>query len=163
MPQLTVDVKAVKNNRTETIELLIQQVKNNQRQDAIFTTQKSSEIQNITDVANWILSQQSPQTEPEHGINKRLIIQFHTEQPSPEVKVENLNANRILDSVESVPLPEIQAKNQFNQLPVFSNGLPGINSYIDENVTNLATAKQAIAEIAKACFYLQIQLNNGGN
>jgi hypothetical protein len=161
MPQLTVDVKANKNLNSRTVSLFIQQVKNNQRQNAITTEQHLENMNTVLQVAEWILQQTPPQTEPEHEINRRLTINFHTEQAEDEDgKPITI---KVLDSVDSQPLPENKAKNQFNMLPVFSDSLNGIDNWIDASIVDLPTAKQALAQLAKACFYLQVQLNNGSD
>lgn len=161
MPQITVDVKAIKNTRTNTVNILVQQVKNNQRQNAIVTTQHLSEIGNATQLAEWILQQTPPSTEPDHEINRRLIIDFHTEQVEDEDG--QFSTIKVLDSIDNQSLPENKAKNEFNQSPIFTNGFSGISDFINSSVTDLPTAKQALTELAKACFYLQVQLNNGGD
>jgi len=161
MPKIKVDINATKNYRTETLHLSIKRITNNQRQDLITTIQHVDSFPDIESVAEWILQQESSQIEPSHDISKRLIIDFHTEEDVDE-DGQPITI-RVLDNVDTQLLPEDKAKNQFGQLPVFGNGLSGIDTWVDETITNLPTAKQAIADIAKACFFLQVQLNGGGN
>lgn len=148
MPQVTIDVEAIRINGLTVIN-----AKSGDR--TIRSTLTNSEITDVNTLAAWLLAQRGSQRATDQNLQKRLSISYHIDQvidPDTGQPVDQT----VIDSVQSQQLPADDGRSQFSALTGWSSWTAAeAESWIETNVTDLASAKNTLKAMAKAIVYLR--------
>jgi hypothetical protein len=111
------------------------------------TTIPSDELQNVNDLAEWVLAQQEGQDHiVDTTLQKRLTIDYH---------IDGSN-QKIIDSVSSESLPSDEGHTNFLALVGWSTWTATeAETWIDSNVVDISSAKTAMKAMAKAIIYFR--------
>lgn len=157
MPTITVNAKSVKRQLDNiTIADVIITLLNNPNK-SIKSVVNFDKINTPYKFANWLMFQDFPPIQSSPEVNRQFTIQFHMETGIDEDG--NEYQYRVVDNVSSQALPIDESQNNLLQLPGMGGTADQAADYVNDNITNLATAKETIANQAKAILYLQQQIN----
>jgi hypothetical protein len=148
MPTVTFDVVV-------TQEGNILEVEATRGSDVVKSRLLTSEVTTLEELAAWVLNQAARTLATDAVLQKRLTVTFHTQQvPDPETG--KLLDTRVIDSVAAEPLPEDEGKTNFRNLPGWATWTGDeAATWIEVNVTNLASAKVALEAMARAIVFLR--------
>lgn len=140
MPQTTVDIR-----ETRISGEIISFKAVSQTGVVIEAEVNLNEFSSYEDFAKWLISQ--PHTKVvENNYRKRLIITFHTE----------VDGTRILDDLIVSNLPEEVSLDEIESIPNWASwNVTQAKDWIETNVTNLATAKEALKQMAEMIILLR--------
>lgn len=123
--------------------------------DVVRSVLLASEITTLDELAAWVINQAAKTRTPDAALQRRLTVTFHIEQvPDPETGLPV--DTRVIDSVSAEPLPEDDGRLNFRSLPGWATWTGDeAAAWIDANVTDLATTKLAMEDMARAIAFLR--------
>jgi len=108
----------------------------------------------LDDIALLMLNTDLPNN-PSQTLQRRFIIEAHKEEDTSPETGEPYQY-WVVDDVQIEPLPQDAAKLDFTNLPGWATwSAQGAGDWIDANVTDLASAKNVLQNMAKAIVYLR--------
>lgn len=144
MPIFTVDAVARRNTDQNTVELLLTY---EGRQVAMTAPMGAT----LEEVATLIMSQEFPPTPPQ-DFQRRIIIEAHRENGTIILP----GAPWIVDDVMVEQLPDERARDDFDSLPGWATWTTDeAAQWIEDNVTDLASARTAMTAMARAIIALR--------
>ena len=150
MPQVIVDVEVTD---TQATKLVLGKVVN--LNQVIRSTIFQGEVSTVNDLAAWLLAQTATVHSTDTDLQKRLTIDYHIETANDPETGQPYDAT-IIDSVASEPLPADDGRSNFQSLPGWATWTANeAESWIESNVTDLASAKIALKAMAKAIIFLR--------
>ena len=148
MPQTTIDVQVTDTGDTK---LITAKIGDQILQSILFP----SEVQTVNDLAEWLLAQTGRDQITDPALQKRLTIDYHIEQTTDPETGDPVDQT-VIDSVQSEPLPQDDGKANFSALPGWATWTANeAETWITDNVTDLASAKIALKAMAKAIIFLR--------
>lgn len=143
MSQTTIDVQA----RTERNLLHILATRGD---ESISSTIQASKIPTVQAAIEWIVAQKMKTTETP-DIQRRVTFTYHAESTPEDGSVI------VVDSIDDVqPLPRDQGKADFENLPGWATWTAqDAVDWIETNVTDLASAKTVLQQMARAIVALR--------
>ena len=147
MPTIIVDVSAIRDG--ELVDLVI-----TRNGEQLTTTLQLTEVNTAEKFAAWLLSQTLEPVQIEPDLQRRFTIDFHPETVTdPDTGEEYIV--RVVDSVTGEPLPDAAAGAEYDSLPIAGMTADEAAAWIDTNVTDLASIKAGMAQLARAVVLLR--------
>jgi len=146
MKQITVNARVLKKDEN----LLYLEVEHG-GQTAVMTVFDDMPIRQV---AALILDQSVPDAPP-LGMQKRFTITYHIETATDPQTGEQYNIN-VVDDVQLEPRQTDKARSNFKAMGQWAtwSALQAVD-YVEQNVTNLATAKAVIERLVEMVVYLR--------
>lgn len=148
MPTVDIDVRAT---ITDDVVIVDARRGNNVLRSVLLP----DEVTTANDLAAWLLAQRSETENTASDLQKRLTITYHVETVNDPENNQPVDVN-VIDSVVSEPLPADDGRANFQSLPGWATWTATeAETWITDNVTDLASAKTALKAMAKAIIHLR--------
>lgn len=147
MPTFTVDARGIRHTDSDTVELEL-----DYRGRRVLMT--AALEMSLEDVAVLVMAQDFPPS-PSRVFQRRITIEAHQETGTDPETGEEFQF-WVVDSVVSEQLPDEAARDEFGDLPGWATWTSDeAATWIDENVTDLVSARVALVAMARAIVALR--------